>query len=83
VLYYYYHNLQGISPDLKIYHRRINKDSATGEALRVRHRKYLLKQRARIKRKYNKLNLGFWVGGGKKSIVAKSKLSSYRIIKTK
>ena len=50
--------------DIKlIYHRGTNKHSAIAEALRVRRRKYLLKQRARIKRKYNKLNLrvlGWW-----------------------
>lgn len=37
-------------------------------------------ERLITKRKKSGVNLGFWVGGGKKSIVAKSKLSSYRII---
>jgi hypothetical protein len=65
--------------DIKmIYHRKTNKHCATAEALRVRQRKNMLKQHARVKRKYGKINNAFWRGGGKQVIVARSKLHSYK-----
>lgn len=43
-----------------IYHRKTNKHSTTTKALRVRQRKYMLKQYSSIKRKYRKLNTAFF-----------------------
>ena len=60
-----------------IYHRKTNKHSTTTKALRVRQRKYMLKQYSSIKRKYRKLNTAFFRCGGKPMVVAQSKLSSY------
>jgi hypothetical protein len=61
-----------------IYHRKTNKHCAPAEALRVRQRKNMLKQYAKVKRKYGKIKNGFWRGGGKQVIVARSKLHSYQ-----
>lgn len=60
--------------DIKlIYHRKTNKHAATSEALRVRYRKYLNRKCSRIKRKYNKKNQVYWVGGGKRHVFLRYK----------
>jgi hypothetical protein len=57
--------VQKSNDDIKmIYHRKTNKHCATVEALRVRQRRNMLKQYARVKRKYGKINNAFWRGGG-------------------